>query len=163
MRGIGLAGAGLLVLNSMIGAGIFALPGVVGAQAGELSPWLFLVVGLLFLSVVFCFAELASYFSATGGPVLYAGAAFGPLAAFASGWLLYVSRMTAFAANATAMATYLGAIWEPVAAGSGRVLFIAAVCLGFTAVNYIGVKDGVRTVALFTLVKLAPLLLLRVL
>jgi amino acid transporter len=160
LRSIGFGGASLLVLNSMIGAGIFALPGVVGAAAGELSPWLFAAVGLCFLCVVLVFAELAALFTGTGGPVLYAGAAFGPLAGFGAGWLLYVSRMTAFAANATAMAAYLGGVWSPVADGAGRLLFIAAICLGFTAVNYVGLRDGVRTVALFTLCKLTPLALM---
>ena len=46
VRGIGFAGLAILVLNSMIGAGIFALPAAVSARAGVLSPWLFLAVGL---------------------------------------------------------------------------------------------------------------------
>jgi APA family basic amino acid/polyamine antiporter len=71
-RDIGLYGAAFLVLNAIIGAGIFALPGKVAVNAGLLSPWLFLVVGALFLSVVLTFAELASYYDETGGPVLYA-------------------------------------------------------------------------------------------
>ena len=40
LRGIGIAGAAVLVLNSIIGAGIFALPATVSARAGVLSPWL---------------------------------------------------------------------------------------------------------------------------
>ena len=85
-RDIGFFGASFLVLNSMIGAGIFALPGKVAVNAGLLSPWLFLLVGLLFLSVVLTFAELASYYDNTGGPVIYATEAFGPLAGFSTGW-----------------------------------------------------------------------------
>ena len=44
-RDIGFFGAAFLVLNSVIGAGIFALPGKVAVTAGLASPWLFLVVG----------------------------------------------------------------------------------------------------------------------
>ncbi len=42
VRGIGMFGGVLLVLNGMIGAGIFALPSAVAARAGILSLWLFL-------------------------------------------------------------------------------------------------------------------------
>ena len=56
-RDIGIFGASFLALNAMIGAGIFALPGKIAVNAGLLSPWLFLVVGALFISVVLTFAE----------------------------------------------------------------------------------------------------------
>jgi APA family basic amino acid/polyamine antiporter len=52
IRGIGLLGGTFLVLNGMIGAGIFALPPEVAAKAGILSPWLFLAAGVLILTVV---------------------------------------------------------------------------------------------------------------
>ena len=84
-RDIKYFGAAFLVLNAMIGAGIFALPGKVAVNAGMLSPWLFLAVGVVFLAVVLTFAELASYFRESGGPVLYATYAFGPLAGFGTG------------------------------------------------------------------------------
>ena len=85
VRGIGYIGLAIIVINSMIGAGIFAVPAAVAARAGVLSPWLFLVVGLLVITVVLTFAELASYFKTSGGPVLFSTTAFGPLAGFAAG------------------------------------------------------------------------------
>jgi len=162
-RDIGFVGLTILVLNSMIGAGIFALPAAVSARAGVLSPWLFLAVGLLIITVVLTFAELSSYFKASGGPVLFTTTAFGPLAGFTTGWVLFVSRMAAFAANTTVMALYLGAIWPWFSDGIGRALLIVVVCSSLTYVNYIGVKDGVRTMAVFTFFKLVPILLLIVL
>ena len=84
VRGIGIAGLAILVMNSMIGAGIFALPSAVVARAGILSPWLFLAAGILIITVVLTFAELSSYFSESGGPALYATKAFGPLTGFIS-------------------------------------------------------------------------------
>lgn len=159
-RDIGAFGAGFLVLNGLIGAGIFALPGKVAVNAGLLSPWLFLLVGILFLSVVLIFAELASYYDDTGGPVLYANDAFGPLAGFSTGWLLFVSRTTAFAANATVMAAYLGSLFDPLSGALPRMMIITAVIFGLTWANILGVRDGVRTMGFFTLLKVTPLLLL---
>ncbi len=159
-RDIGFFGAAFLVLNAMIGAGIFALPGKVAVNAGMLSPWLFLVVGIVFLAVVLTFAELASYFRESGGPVLYATFAFGPVAGFGTGWILFLSRMTAFAANANVMATYLGSLVPWFGAGIGRVAVISVLTLGLTYANILGVKDGVRTMGFFTVLKVLPLLLL---
>ena len=159
-RDIGFFGAAFLVLNAMIGAGIFALPGKVAVNAGLLSPWLFLAVGVVFLAVVLTFAELSSYFRESGGPVLYATRAFGPLAGFGTGWILFLSRMTAFAANANVMAIYLGSLLPWFGEGAGRVAVISIITLGLTYANIRGVKDGVRTMGFFTILKVLPLILL---
>jgi APA family basic amino acid/polyamine antiporter len=159
-RDIGFFGAAFLVLNAMIGAGIFALPGKVAVNAGLLSPWLFLAVGIVFLAVVLTFAELASYFRDSGGPVLYATYAFGPLAGFGTGWILFLSRMTAFAANANVMAIYLGSLFPWFGEGIGRTAVISIVTLGLTYANILGVRDGVRTMGFFTIFKVLPLVLL---
>jgi len=160
IRGIGGVGVVLIALNSMIGAGIFALPAAVAEKAGDPSHWLFLGIGLMFTTVVLSFAEISSYFKSSGGPVLYTTTAFGPLVGFGTGWVFYVSRATAFAANVTVMATYLGSIWPWIATDAGRIVFIAVTTAGLTTANYVGVKDGIRTIAIFTFFKLTPLLLL---
>jgi len=160
LRGIGFAGAAVLVLNSVIGAGIFALPSAVSERAGVWSPWLFLVIGVLVITIVLTFAELSSYFKRSGGPVLFTGTAFGPLVGFSTGWLFFISRMQAFAANVTVMALYLGAVWPWFTTGIGRSLLITAVCCILTWVNILGVKEGVRTMAVITFFKIVPILLL---
>lgn len=159
-RDIGFFGAAFLVLNAVIGAGIFALPGKIAVSAGLFSPWLFLIVGVLFLSIVLTFAELASYYDQTGGPVLYATDAFGPLAGFSTGWLIYLARMTAFAANANVMAIYLASLSDIFASDTARMAIITAATVGLTWANVMGVKDGVRTMGVFTFLKVVPLLLL---
>jgi len=160
VRGIGIFGSAFLILNGMIGAGIFALPSVVAARAGVLSPWLFLGVGILILTVVLTFAEMSSYFRISGGPVVYATRAFGPLTGFSTGWIYYVSRVAALAANSNAMAIYIGALWPWFGIDPGRAVVIVGVCGGLTLVNVLGVKDGVRTLAFFTFFKLVPLLIM---
>ena len=160
VRGIKFWGASFISLNSMIGAGIFALPAGVAVNAGLFSPWMFLLVGALFTSIVLVFAELASHFKETGGPVLYATETFGPLAGFNTGWLLFLSRMTAGAANTTVMVIYLGKTFPMLADGIGRALFITLLIAGITYANVRGVKDGVRTIGVFSIFKLTPLILM---
>lgn len=159
-RDIGIFGAAFIVLNSVIGAGIFALPGKIAVSAGMASPWLFLIVGILFLSIILTFAELASYYDQTGGPVLYARDAFGSLAGFSTGWLIFLARMTAFAANANVMAIYLASLSDVFASDFARMAIITLVTVGLTWANVLGVKDGVRTMGVFTFLKVIPLLLL---
>ncbi len=159
-RDIGFFGAAFLVLNGLIGAGIFALPGKVAANAGQLSPWLFLVVGLFFLAVVLTFAELASYYERTGGPIIYATEAFGPLVGFSTGWVIFLSRTASFAANSNVMATYLGTLSDVLATDLARGAIITVITVGLTWANLHGVRDGVRTMGIFTVLKVAPLVIM---
>jgi len=159
-RDIRFTGAAFLVLNGFIGAGIFALPGRVAENAGLFSPWLFLIVGALFLSVILCFAELAGRYDRTGGPALYATDAFGPFVGFSTGWSIYLSRVTAFAANANVLATYVSSLHESLESPLVHGLLVALVTIGLTATNIAGVRDGVRAMGIFTILKLSPLIVM---
>jgi len=74
-----------LVINSVVGAGIFGLPAQVYALAGLSSLGAYVVAAVAIGLVVLCFAEVGSRFGATGGPYLYARVAFGPLVGFEVG------------------------------------------------------------------------------
>ena len=160
-RDIGLYGSAFLCFNGIVGGGIFALPGTLHAQFGAFSPWLFPIFGLIILLVAIPFARLAALFSGTGGPVAYTWA-FGPTAAFQVGWLYYLARLTAFAANANVFATYAGALWPPVASGVGRIAMIVAVAAIVTWINMIGVRRAMRLLDALTLLKSLPLIALAV-
>ncbi len=163
IRGIGAIGGSFLVLNGMIGAGIFALPSKVAERADILSPWLFVGAGLVFILIVLAFAELASYFRDSGGPALYSTTAFGPVVGFGTSWIYYVSRISSSAANSHAIALYLGSIWAWFDTWIGHAVVVTVVLGGLTAINVLGVKDGIRTLAVFTFFKVLPLLILIVL
>jgi len=158
-RDITRIGLAALVLNGIIGAGIFALPSAVAERTGALSPLIFVICGVLMLAVVTSFGQAASYFRNTGGPVLYAGTAFGPFVGFQAGWLLYLGRMIAFAANSNALVSYAGFFWTGVQDGVGRIVALAICFLAFTSINVMGVKRGMSATNLLTVLKLVPLLL----
>lgn len=158
VRAMGAVGAGLIVLNSMIGAGIYALPSAL-APFGAWGPWLFIVMGLAMATVVVAFARLAAYFEATGGPVLYTYEAFGPFVSFQTGWLLYLGRLTAMAANTNVLVDYAAALVPALAAPVPRVTAIFAVCALLAWSNLAGVKRGMSAMAVLTVLKLAPLAL----
>ena len=160
VRAITPLGVSLLILNGMMGAGIFALPAAVSAKTGMFTPWLFVIVGAMFITIALTFAELASYFRRSGGPVLYTSTAFGPIAGFVTGWILWLGRVASIAANMSVLALYAGAFWPAVADGPGRAVMIILICIALTAANVVGVKEGVRTVAVFTVLKVTPVLFL---
>lgn len=166
IRGIGGIGGSLLVLNGMIGAGIFGLPSKVAVQAGVLSPWLFVAAGLLVILIVLAFAELGSYFKDSGGPALYSTTAFGPVVGFGTSWIYYVSRISSTAANSHVIAEYLskvGSGWSWFDTTAGHAAVVTVVIGGLTVINMLGVKNSIRTLAVLTFFKLVPLLMLIVL
>jgi APA family basic amino acid/polyamine antiporter len=146
-----------LVINSVIGAGIFGLPARVFGLAGPYSLAAYVLCAALVVLIVLCFAEVCSRFDVTGGPYLYARHAFGSALGFQMGWLLWLARVTAFAALANLWVDYLGFFWP--GAVAARAVVITAMVAGFTALNVIGVRSSAVVIDLFTVGKLVPLAL----
>jgi amino acid transporter len=61
----------------MVGSGIFVLPAQVAAIIGPASLLAYGIAGLAAALMVLRFAEVAALFDGSGGPYLYARAAFG--------------------------------------------------------------------------------------
>ena len=97
LRGLRRGDLVALVINSVVGAGIFGLPSQVYALAGTYSLAAYGVAAVAIGLVVLCFAEVGSRFGATGGPYLYTRVAFGPLIGFQVGWLMWIARIAGFA------------------------------------------------------------------
>jgi amino acid transporter len=147
-----------LVLNGVLGSAIYGLPSVVGGRLGSAAPLAWLLAAVLIGVIIACFAEVASRFSGAGGPYLYAHATFGRFAGVQTGWMAYLARLTASAANANLFVTYLGEFW-PGSAGRGAGVAILALLIGGLAiVNYRGVKQGAGVSTAFATVKLVSLL-----
>jgi amino acid transporter len=146
-----------LMLNGLIGAGIFGLPSSAAKLTGAFSPLMFVICGLLMSTVMLSFGQAASYFPNTGGPILYSQAAFGPLVGFETGWVLYIGRASALAANSNLLITYSSSLWEGADQGFVRIAILLVVCALFTAINFLGIKQGIGTVLVMTVMKLIPL------
>lgn len=159
LRGVGLPALIAVMINAIVGAGIFGLPSKVHALAGPHGLFAFLGCALVIAAIGLCFAEVASRFSQTGGPYVYASLAFGPVAGFVIGWLMWLTRMTAVAAIANVMISYLAHFWPAGGAGGGRTLVIVFAIAALTAIIARGVRQSARTATAFTIGKLIPLAL----
>ena len=149
-----------LAINGIIGAGIFGLPAEVFARIGVYSLLAFVVCAAAVALIILCFAEVSSRFRETGGPYLYAREAFGPLVGFEVGWLMWMARLTAFAANIQVLVAYFSLFVPAAGSGAGRTVTITAVVLALTVVNIAGVREATRVTNVLTVAKLAPLALL---
>lgn len=148
-----------LMINCIVGAGIFALPSRVDALAGPWGLLAFVACALIIASFALCFAEVSSRFSLSGGPYLYTQTAFGPLAGFLIGWLMWITRVTSLTVVANVMARYLAFFWAPAGAGWGRAGAMSAVFVALTLINLVGVRRAAGASTLLAIVKLVPLVL----
>ncbi len=111
VRAIGRWSLTALVVNSVIGSGVFGLPSTVAGLLGKFSPLAVLLAGLGMGIIFACFAEVSSQFHQAGGPYLYARAAFGRGMGIQMGWMLLLGQAAAPAANANLFVIYLGEFW----------------------------------------------------
>jgi basic amino acid/polyamine antiporter, APA family len=157
-RRIGLGGALLLAFNGAIGASIFALPGTLASDFGTLAPWLFPIVGAASLLIAIPFSRSVAAFPESGGPATY-GRVFGKLVGFELGWIYYIARATAFAANLNVLVSYLARWLLGADQGAVRVALLLAFVVFFAAINISGVRLAMKVLGGITLLKTVPLLL----
>ena len=147
-----------VAINGIIGAGIFGLPAEVFGLIGTYSLIAFAACAIVVTLIILCFAEVGSRFEETGGPYLYAREAFGSTVAFEVGWLIWLARLTAFAANCNLMVSYLGFFWPAANAPVQRALIIGLVVLSLALINILGVRQAAIASNFFTVGKLIPML-----
>ncbi len=147
-----------LMLNATIGGGIYGLPSQVFAKSGSYSLLAMLVcVGAISL-IIFCFAEVGSRFSGTGGPLLYAHEAFGPFAGFMTGWLSLILRIIGIAAISNITISYLGFFLPFTQTTSGRSISVILLITALCVINLSGIKQTVLFNNIFTTGKIFTLL-----
>src|SRR5258707_8401517 len=159
VRAIGRWSLAALAVNSIIGSGIFGLPATVAGLLGKRSVLAVLIAGAAMGVIIACFAEVASQFSESGGPYLYARAAFGRLTGILVGWMLYLAQTAAPAANANLFVIYLAEFW-PAAKEPWPRFVILTLLVGLLAlINARGARQGTAVSNVFTVAKILPLLM----
>ena len=142
VRAIGRWSMVALVVNSVIGSGIFGLPAPVAGFLGRASPLAALIAGAGMGVIIACYGEVASQFTETGGTYLYLRRAFGRLVGLQVGWLTLLSRLTAVAAAVNLLASYLAEFWPGATQPVPRLAIITAFIGVLAGVNYRGVGAG---------------------
>ena len=157
VRAIGRWSLTALVVNSIIGSGVFGLPSTVAGYLGKFSPMAVLLAGIGMGVIFGCFAEVASHFQQAGGPYLYARAAFGRAMGIQIAWLLFLGQVAAPAANANLFVIYLGEFWPHARDPLPRALILTILVGVLAFINVRGVRAGTQVSNFFTAAKLVPL------
>ncbi len=130
-RRLGPLDAAAIVISNVIGGGIFFVPVVVAQlvphPAAMIGVWL--LGGALAFAGAMAYAELAAHKPHAGGEYVYLREAFGPMAAFLSGWTSFVAGFSgAIAAGCVALADYIGR-FIPAAADTTPLVGIAGLSI----------------------------------
>jgi APA family basic amino acid/polyamine antiporter len=155
-HGLGVFDAALIVVGSIVGAGIFLVSPYVaqhlGSPAGFLGTWL--LGGAVALAGALSNGELGGLFPRSGGEYVYLREAYGPGFGFLSGW---VSFWIGFPGSIAALAAGLGATVAPLFGWTGArapVLVGAVAIAGLTLVNALGLRPGKWTQNVLSIAKL---------
>lgn len=158
VRTIGRWSLTALMINSIIGGGIFGLPSLLAAKLGRLSPLGCLSAGAGILIIAACIAEVSSRYEQTGGLYLYARDALGRFAGLVVAWLIWLTRISAPAAVADLFCTYLAQFVPFAGTNNGKLLILGFLLAHLAFLNYIGAKAGKNLSNFFTAAKVGFLL-----
>lgn len=175
VRGIGLLGATLLVIGSVIGSGIFLTTGNMVQELPStplvLAAWV--VGGLLAMTGGLTYAEMGSMFPRSGGLYVFLSEAYGAVWGFLFGWACLLVILTGSVATvAVGFAEYFSYFFPSL--GTDRVLTTFAMPWGawsisagqlvaagsiavITAINYVGVRSGNLANTVLTVAKVGAL------
>ncbi|WP_049927349.1 amino acid permease [Halopiger goleimassiliensis] len=166
-KDLGLISALAIGIGTMIGAGIFVLPGVAAKEAGPVVVLSFVVGGLIALINALSVSELGTAMPKAGGAYYYINRALGPLFGSISGMGDWMGLAFASAFYCIGFGGYLATFLDGIAVQLplvGEVALLPTIVLGplvlsevqvgaflaglaFVGVNYIGAKEtgGVQT------------------
>lgn len=160
-RRFGLPVATALVMGNIIGGGIFLLPASV-APYGTISLVAFGVLTLGAIALALVFGRLAHRLPRTGGPYVYARAAFGDFAGFLAAWSYWITAWVSNAALAVAAVGYLDVLVpvhasKPAAIAAALAFQWLPALANLAGTRYVGAVQIVATV-----LKFVPLILVAV-
>ena len=158
-RRLGLWDAMAIVIGTIIGSGVFIVPGAIARAlpSGEWMLAIWVAAGLLSLCGALAFAELGAMLPHSGGQYVYLREAYSPLWGFLFGWvLLLVVRSGSTATLAVGFSIYLGYL-IPMSPLVER-LSGAVVILLLTALNYRTLAGGALMQNVTTILKVTGLL-----
>ena len=177
VRGLGPWAATAIVIGTMVGTGIFIVPGAMARDAGSV-PVVFLAWlagGVLSLFGALTYAELGAAMPEAGGEYVYLRRSFGEVPAFLFGWTCSILgrpcscatiaagllRFVSFLVPAVAVPLFTWQMALPFQAEPYTFAFAPAqllcvlVLLSVTLVNYLGVRVGGHVQVVLTVIKVA--------
>lgn len=135
-RNLGLGAALAVGVGTMVGAGIFVLPGIVAHKAGPAVLLSFTGCGIIAVLIALCMAELSTGMPYAGGGYLFVVRAFGPLVGTVMGWCLWLSLIFASAFYMIGFGYYVGH-----ALGISPTIIALSITFLLGLLNFIGARE----------------------
>ena len=178
IKELNLLDTSFLVIGAVLGSGIFVTTGYIAGYIPH--PSLILLVwvvgGLITLSGALSFAELGSMYPKAGGQYVYIREAYGKMAGFLYGWGFFWFIMCGgIAALAVVFAEYLGYFIPELSVtnylirieiiginyslSSGQCIALASIII-LSLINYFGIKSGILVQNIFTVLRIASVVLI---
>lgn len=158
-RVIGVSGLSLNIINFTIGAGIFAIPAIVGINLGAFGVFSYIFCGIMLASIMLCYAEIGSRVTSAGGSYAYVETAFGDFAGFIVNWMFVFGwSILGDAALMNIVADSLSAIFPMFTNPWIRGLLFFGLIGTMVLINIRGVKQGVAFVKGVVIIKMLPLI-----
>jgi len=161
-RTLGLKDLILLIIGTVIGSGIFIVPGAVLRQTNGsiiLAMLVWLAGGVLSLLGALTYGELSAMNPKAGGLYIFIRDSFGSLPAFLYGWtLFFVISSGSVATLAVAFSSYLGEI-VPLSPAIAKLASIAMIVV-VTIVNVLGTRESANLQDWTTTIKVAAILVM---
>ena len=128
-REMGLGGAIVTGLGSILGTGAFVAIGVASGLWGDAVLMAIPIAGAVALFNGLSSAFLAGRFPVAGGTYEYGYRTLGASWGFTAGWLFLLAKTASAAAAALGMAAFLGAPWDPRISAAAAVVVLTALVL----------------------------------
>jgi APA family basic amino acid/polyamine antiporter len=162
-RKLGLWDTLSIVVNRIIGSGIFKTPAPIMFIAGSVSMFygVWILGGLATILSALCYAELVASMPRSGGPYVFLKAAYPPVVTFLRGWaMFFVSETGAIAAVALFFAENLLSFLPEQTSKISIGLAAISIVFLLTAANSVGLKLSSMLQNLFGLAKVLVLVLI---
>jgi len=162
-RKLGLKETLSIVVNRIIGSGIFRTPAPIMFITASVSMFygVWILGGIATILGALCYAELVAMMPKSGGPYVYLKAAYPPVVTFLRGWaMFFVSETGSIAAVALFFSETLLSVLFP--GISGYFVALTAIILVFvlTAANSFGIQFSGMLQNIFSLLKILVLVLI---
>jgi basic amino acid/polyamine antiporter, APA family len=163
---LGLPQATALIVGSIIGVGIFNLPGSLSFY-GPITLFSMILVTVGAVALALLFASLSKRLPADGGPYAYARAAYGNRIGFLNAWSYWITAWAGNAAIVTGWVLYVEYLLtkggENSPLGKGALIVVALIGLWIPAlINLNGVNNMAAVQVVTTVLKFAALAIVSV-
>jgi basic amino acid/polyamine antiporter, APA family len=143
-----------------VGSSIYYALGVTAAFALGLTPFVFVIAGVIFVATSLTYTEGTVRFPEAGGSSSFARHAFNEVVSFGAAWAQMLNYIITIAISAFFVPHYLSVFWSPLRENPWDIIGGAIVIILLVALNIVGVREAAGLNVFLAVVDFATQLLL---